>query len=168
MEVSEEDLPDLEKKKIKQAVVTDFILSIEIIIIALSAVVDATLTTKILVVSFVALLATVGVYGIVALIVRMDDYGYRLIRLTPEDDNFSDKVGNILVTALPWVIRGLSVVGTLVLLLVSGGIFNHNIEYIHNLLPGLPIIVKEFVLGLVVGLLAVLALNLVKSIFKRS
>src|SRR5690554_948927 len=87
LSVPEEDLPAFEKKRIKQAVLTDFILSIEIVIIALSTVVDAPLATRILVVTIVALLATVGVYGIVALIVRMDDYGYRLIQMNPEEDS---------------------------------------------------------------------------------
>ncbi len=166
LSVPEEDLPAFEKKRIKQAVLTDFILSIEIVIIALSTVVDAPLATRILVVTIVALLATVGVYGIVALIVRMDDYGYRLIQMNPEEDSFSDKVGKVLVNALPWVIKGLFVVGTLALLLVSGGIFNHNIEFIHHLIPGLPTILKEFILGLTVGLIALMALNLIKMIFK--
>src|SRR5690606_13164512 len=120
--VPEEDLPALEKTKVKQAIITDFILSIEIVIIALSTVVNEPLVTRIVVVSVVALLATVGVYGIVALIVRMDDYGYKLIRLNDRDDSFSDKVGMLLVNALPKVIKALSVVGTLALLLVSGGI----------------------------------------------
>src|SRR5690606_15158325 len=142
--VTEEELPAFENKRIKQAVLTDFILSIEIVIIALSTVVDTPLSTQILVVSFVALLATVGVYGIVALIVRMDDYGYRRIQMNPEDDSFSDKVGKILVNGLLWVIKGLSVVGTLALLLVSGGIFTHNIEFLHHMFPGIPAILKEF------------------------
>lgn len=167
-EVPAEELPELEKKKIKQAIVTDFILSVEIVIIALSTVVNETLTIQIATVSIVALLATVGVYGIVALIVRMDDYGYRLINLNEETDSFSDKVGLVLVNALPKIIKALSVVGTLALLLVSGGIFNHNIDFFHHLLPSLPTMLKEFLLGLVIGLVAVLLMQLVKSLFKRN
>lgn len=166
LEVAEHDLPEFEKKRVKQAVLTDFILSIEIIIIALSTVVSQPLLTQIIVVSVVALLATVGVYGIVALIVRMDDFGYRLIKLNPEKDTFSDKVGQVLVEGLPWVIKGLSVIGTLALLLVSGGIFNHNISMLHDLFPGLPAIVKELLLGLAMGLLALALMNLSKAIFK--
>ena len=71
---------EAEKTKIRSAIVTDFILSVEIVIIALSTVLEAPLATQILTVSVVAILATVGVYGIVALIVRMDDAGYRLIK----------------------------------------------------------------------------------------
>lgn len=167
LSVPEEKLPELEKKKIKQAIVTDFILSIEIVIIALSAVVNEPLATRILVVSVVALLATVGVYGIVALIVRMDDYGYRLINLNDRTDSFSDKVGHVLVNALPKIIKALSVVGTLALLLVSGGIFSHNIEFFHHLLPSFPSLLKDFILGLLIGLVALLLLKLMKKLFKR-
>ncbi len=165
-EIPKEELPELEKKKIKQAIVTDFILSIEIVIIALSTVVNETLTIRIVTVSVVALLATVGVYGIVALIVRMDDYGYRLIRLNDRDDSFSDKVGGVLVNALPHIIKALSIVGTLALLLVSGGIFNHNIDYLHHLFPGIPSL-KDFLVGLVIGFAAVFLMKLVKRLFKR-
>ncbi|MBR9853092.1 MAG: DUF808 domain-containing protein [Algicola sp.] len=166
-DIPEEDFPELEKKKIKQAIVTDFILSIEIVIIALSTVVNETLTIQIATVSVVALLATVGVYGIVALIVRMDDYGYRLINLNDETDSFSDKVGMVLINALPKIIKALSIVGTLALLLVSGGIFSHNIEFFHHLFPGLPSLIKDFILGLGIGFVAVLLLQLIKKLFKR-
>tara|TARA_R110002012_G_scaffold56123_2_gene143614 strand:+ start:710 stop:1579 length:870 start_codon:yes stop_codon:yes gene_type:complete len=167
IDIPEEALPELEKKKIKQAIITDFILSVEIVIIALSTVVNEPLTIRIATVSVVALLATVGVYGVVALIVRMDDYGYRLIRLNDRDDSFSDKVGGVLVNALPKIIRALSVVGTLALLLVSGGIFTHNIEFFHHLFPGLPTLLKDFIFGLVIGFIALFLLKLVKKLFKR-
>jgi predicted DNA repair protein MutK len=156
----------LEKTKIKQAILTDFILSIEIVIIALSTVVEEPISTQILVVSTVAVLATIGVYGIVALIVRMDDYGRKLIKWKKGNDGLSDKIGRFLVRALPWVIKILSVVGTLALLLVSGGIFNHNIEFLHNLLPVLPAFVKDFLVGLLVGSVAVLLMWVFKKVFK--
>ncbi|MER3317853.1 MAG: DUF808 domain-containing protein [Allomuricauda sp.] len=168
IDIPEEELPELEKQKIKQAIITDFILSIEIVIIALSAVVNESLTIQIATVSVVALLATVGVYGIVALIVRMDDYGYRLINLNEQTDSFSDKVGKVLVKALPKIIKGLSIVGTLALLLVSGGIFNHNIEFFHHLFPSLPALLKDFIFGLVIGFVALLLMKLVKKLFKRN
>lgn len=166
-DIPKEKLPELEKEKIKQAIITDFILSIEIVIIALSTVVNESLTIQIATVSVVALLATVGVYGIVALIVRMDDYGYKLINLNEQTDSFSDKVGKALVKALPKIIKGLSIVGTLALLLVSGGIFNHNIEFFHHLFPSLPSLLKDFILGLVIGFVAVFLMKLVKKLFKR-
>ena len=90
VELTKSEILDIEKSKIKSAIITDFILSVEIVIIALGTVIGQPLLTQILVVSFVALIATVGVYGIVALIVRMDDFGYRLIKLNPEDKIVSD------------------------------------------------------------------------------
>jgi predicted DNA repair protein MutK len=144
---------DNEKEKIKSAVVTDFILSIEIVIIALGSVVEENLTIQVITVATVALLATVGVYGIVALIVRMDDAGYKLIKKS-DDKGFFSGLGHVLVKALPVMIKILGAVGTVALILVSGGIFVHNIDYLHHFLPQLPATVKEFGIGLVVGLIA--------------
>lgn len=151
---TDEDSVDMEKKKVKSAITTDFILSIEIVIIALASVLDKSFTIQIITVSVVALIATIGVYGIVALIVRMDDAGYRLIKYSKED-NLLRTLGNILVKALPIVIKALSVIGTIALILVAGGIFIHNIDYLHHILPNIPSIVNEFIIGLIAGLLAV-------------
>jgi predicted DNA repair protein MutK len=129
-------------------------------------VVGKPLITQILVVSAIAVLATIGVYGIVALIVRMDDVGCRLINWQDGDDGLSDRIGRFLANALPRVIKALSVVGTLALLLVSGGIFNHNLEFMHHVLEDIPSLLKDFRVGLVVGSLAVLLLGLVKKLFK--
>lgn len=168
VEFTEEEILALEKQKIKSAITTDFILSVEIVIIAMSTVVDKPLSTQIGVVSVIALIATVGVYGIVGLIVRMDEFGYKLIAVNEDLDSFSDKVGRLLVNALPWVIRFLGVVGTLALLLVSGGIFAHNIDFFHHLLESWPAIVKEFVIGLVVGILVMIPVMIFKKIRKKS
>lgn len=157
---------DLEKTKIKSAVTTDFILSVEIVIIALGSVLDKSLTLQILTVSVVALLATVGVYGIVALIVRMDDAGFSLIRRHP-NKGFHYTLGNSLVKSLPIIIKLLAVVGTIALLLVAGGIFLHNIDYFHHLLPGLPAILKEFLIGLIVGVVVVLLVSGVHAVFRN-
>ena len=119
--------------------------------------------TQILTVSVVALIATVGVYGIVALIVRMDDAGYKLMK-NASPSSFRCKFGSFLVAALPWIIKGLAVIGTLALLLVSGGIFVHNIDFFHHLLPGLPSIVKEFAIGLIIGAAVVGIVNLFKKV----
>ncbi|SFU40091.1 hypothetical protein SAMN05216480_102266 [Pustulibacterium marinum] len=159
-----------EKSKIKAAISTDFILSLEIVIIALASVPqDATLGVQIVTVTVVALLATVGIYGIVALIVRMDDAGIKLIDRS-NDTGFRSKLGHFLVRALPVVIRILSVVGTIALILVSGGIFVHNVEYIHHMLPSVPSIVKEIALGLIAGLIALGVITGVKKlihVFKK-
>ena len=169
VELTKSEILDIEKSKIKSAIITDFILSVEIVIIALGTVIGQPLLTQILVVSFVALIATVGVYGVVALIVRMDDFGYRLIKLNPEDKSVSDFFGKLLVNALPLVIKSLSVIGTIALLLVAGGIFIHNIEQLHHFLEVLPSIIRDFVVGLLVGvvvLLIVMGLKKIISIIK--
>jgi len=149
-----QDGVEAEKAKVKSAVMTDFILSVEIVIIALGTVLEEPLSIQILTVSVVALLATIGVYGIVALIVRMDDMGYKLIK-SSNDKGFFGGLGQLLVKSLPLIIRFLSVIGTIALILVSGGIFVHNIEFLHHLLPALSSIVKEFAIGLTAGLVAV-------------
>lgn len=157
---------NLEKTKIKSAVTTDFILSVEIVIIALGSVLDKSLTLQILTVSVVALLATVGVYGIVALIVRMDDAGLSLMKRYP-NKGFRYTLGNLLVKSLPIIIKLLAFVGTIALLLVAGGIFVHNIDYLHHLLPGLPVIIKEFLIGLIAGIVVVVLVLGVKLVFGK-
>lgn len=152
-----------EKAKIKSAIVTDFILSVEIVIIALGTVLDKTLTIQLITVSVVAFLATIGVYGIVALIVRMDDAGYKLIK-NAQDKGLGATFGHLLVKLLPAVIKALSVVGTVALILVSGGIFVHNITYLHHFLPQIPAVIKEIILGFVAGLMVVAVLSGVKKI----
>jgi uncharacterized protein len=141
-----------EKIKIKSAVTTDFILSIEIVIIALGAVIDSNLVTQIITVSLVSLLATVGVYGLVALIVRMDDIGFKLIKRSG-GSGMKWKFGHLLIKALPVIIKILGFVGTIALLLVSGGIFLHNIKFLHHGFPQLPEIVNEFIAGVGGGLI---------------
>lgn len=158
-----ENSSEQEKTKVKSAITTDFILSVEIVIIALGTVLDKSLTIQILTVSVVAILATIGVYGIVALIVRMDDAGFKLIKRS-NDKGFLAVLGHLLVKSLPVVIKFLGVVGTIALILVSGGIFVHNIDYLHHFMPQLPSMVKEIVLGLVAGLLVVGVVNLVKKV----
>ena len=164
---SKKDILELEKEKIKSAILTDFILSVEIVIIALGTVINEPLTTQIGVVTVVALLATVGVYGIVALIVRMDEFGLRLINLNEENNSFSEKVGRFFVNALPVVIKSLAVIGTIALLLVSGGIFVHNVPFLHHIFPSIPSILVEFVIGLVVGFVVLLLIKGIKKIFKK-
>lgn len=165
-DLSEAEILAIEKERVKSAIVTDFILSIEIVIIALGTVITETLTKQILVVSIIAIVATVGVYGIVALIVRMDEVGYKLIKRSKKEKSFSKSLGNILVLALPKVIKSLSVIGTIALLLVAGGIFVHNIGFLHHLLPQVPSIIVEFGVGLAVGFICLLVVMGIKKIFK--
>lgn len=166
-EITKEEALTLEKDKIKSAIVTDFILSVEIVIIALGTVTEEPLLTQVLVVSLIALVATVGVYGLVALIVRMDEFGTKLINLNEKENSISDTIGHFLVSALPKVVKALSVIGTLALLLVSGGIFVHNLEYLHHLLENIPTLLGEFLAGLVVGILVLLIVKLFTEIWKK-
>lgn len=155
-----------EKAKISSAIKTDFILSLEIVIIALGTAMEKQhpLITQILSVTFVAIIATVGVYGIVALIVRMDDAGFYLMKKS-NNKGFLSSLGGVLVKALPIVIKGLAVIGTIALLLVSGGIFLHNIEFVHHLIPNsIPSTIAEFGVGITFGLVAVLLITGFKKI----
>ncbi|MFD1771154.1 DUF808 domain-containing protein [Sphingobacterium suaedae] len=164
IEENKENDSAAEKAKIKSAVTTDFILSVEIVIIALGTVLDRSLTIQIITVSVVALLATIGVYGIVALIVRMDDAGYRLIKRSG-DKGIVSKFGHSLVRSLPVIIKALAVIGTVALLLVSGGIFAHNIDYLHHIFPTIPSFVKELAFGLLAGIVVVAVVTAVKKIY---
>ena len=166
-QLNEEEILAFEKEKIKSAVVTDFILSVEIVIIALGTVIGKPISSQIIVVSVIALIATVGVYGVVALIVRMDEAGLRLIKMSTSERSFAKTLGTILVQALPKVIKSLSVIGTIALLLVAGGIFAHEIPFLHNLIPQIPSIITEFIIGLVVGLLVLIMVTLVKKIIHK-
>jgi predicted DNA repair protein MutK len=171
-EIIEDEKSDeeLEKSKVKSAITTDFILSIEIVIIALGTVLEENhpFITQILVTSLVAFIATVGVYGIVALIVRMDDAGFKLIKKS-NDKGFFGKLGHLLVKALPIVIKALGVIGTIALIMVAGGIFAHRIEFLHHILPSWSSnevlnILKELILGLAGGLLAVALFTMGKGV----
>ncbi|MEO1937794.1 MAG: DUF808 domain-containing protein [Sulfurimonas sp.] len=154
IELSEEELLKAEEKKVNSAIRTDFILSIEIVIIALGTVMEQPLLIQIIAVTVVAFLATVGVYGIVALIVRMDDFGFALIQKADDESSLLHKLGRILVVSLPKVIRALTVIGTFAMLLVAGGIFMHNIHQLHKLLHFMPSLLGEMLVGLVVGSIA--------------
>jgi predicted DNA repair protein MutK len=164
---TEEEMLKLEKSKIKSAITTDFILSVEIVIIALSTVLDESLMMQIMVVSVVAIIATVGVYGIVALIVRMDDLGMKMILKSDGKKGILKTIGIFLVKALPVIVRSLAVIGTLALLLVAGGIFVHNIHFIEELFHPFPSILGEFITGIVVGAIALALFELFKFIFLK-
>ena len=166
-EISEEEVLKMEKEKIRSAILTDFILSVEIVIIALGTVENESLTLRILVVTLIALIATVGVYGLVALIVRMDEFGAKLIAYNDEENTISDKIGVFLVYALPKVIKSLSVIGTIALLLVSGGIFVHNIHFLHGIFNNIPSIIVEFIIGLLAGIVVLFFIKISNMIWKK-
>lgn len=160
--------PIAEKAKIKSAITTDFILSVEIVIIALGSVIDESLPIQILTVTVVSLIATGGVYGFVAIIVRMDDAGFKLIKRY-DNKGLLSTLGHGLVKLLPLIIKFFGVVGTLALILVSGGIFVHNIAPLHHMLPHLPVTIKEALVGLAAGFITlgvVLSVKKLVSLFR--
>jgi uncharacterized protein len=166
VESAERDDRQAEKAKVKSAITTDFILSVEIVIIALGTVLENSLVTQILTVSVVSVLATVGVYGLVALIVRMDDIGFKLIKSANRKGLWA-KLGFLLVKMLPLIIKFFSIVGTIALILVSGGIFAHNIGFLHHFLEQLPIWLKELLIGLGGGFVALAIVKGFKKLFLR-
>ena len=123
------DLVAFEKEKIKGAVRTDFILSAEIIVIALGATATATLLQRSLVLSILAIGITIGIYGLVAGIVKIDDLGLHMME---KDGDFTQKVGKILFAAAPKLMKFLSIAGTLAMFLVGGGILVHGINFLHH------------------------------------
>tara|TARA_R110002020_G_scaffold114593_2_gene263394 strand:+ start:2391 stop:3266 length:876 start_codon:yes stop_codon:yes gene_type:complete len=167
VEYTEAEILAMEKEKVKSAILTDFILSVEIVIIALGTVVKEPIATQIMVVSVIAIIATVGVYGIVALIVRMDELGTKLIGLNKGEKSFTTVIGNFLVRALPKVIKSLAFIGTVALILVAGGIFVHNVDFLHHFLDQLPSILQEFVVGLIVAALTVILVKSAIWIWKK-
>lgn len=116
------DMVAFEKDKIRGAIRTDFILSAEIIAITLGTVAAATFTTQVLVLSAIALAVTLGVYGLVAGIVKLDDLG---LALTKRNSAALQKVGDGLLWLAPWLMKTLSVVGTAAMFMVGGGILTH-------------------------------------------
>ena len=127
------DLVALEQDKIKGAVRTDFILSAEIIVITLGTVADAPFATQVAVLVGIALLMTVGVYGLVAGIVKLDDAGLSSAGATATrcSPGSAPPRGGIL-RAAPWLMKGLSVAGTAAMFLVGGGILVHGIPALHH------------------------------------
>ncbi|QPF75529.1 DUF808 domain-containing protein [Roseateles sp. DAIF2] len=121
------DLVALEEDKIKGAVRTDFILSAEIIAITLGTVAGSDFTTRLLVLTSIALLMTVGVYGLVAGIVKLDDAGLALSRKPA-----TRGLGQAILTAAPWLMKALSVAGTAAMFLVGGGILTHGLPWLHG------------------------------------
>lgn len=121
-----------EKEKIKGAIRTDFILSAEIIVIALGTVAGASFGIQVAVLSGIALVMTIGVYGLVAGIVKLDDLGLWLLK--PEFNKVFRKMGAGILKLAPWLMKGLSVAGTIAMFLVGGQIIVHGIPFIHHLL----------------------------------
>jgi predicted DNA repair protein MutK len=126
------DLVALEKDKIKGAIRTDFVLSAEIIAITLGTVQQSPWTTQLAVLSGVAVIMTVGVYGLVAGIVKIDDLGLYLSRLPVRGSAWKQRLGLWLLDAAPWLMKALSVLGTAAMFLVGGGILSHGLPFVHH------------------------------------
>lgn len=154
MQNTQTDLVALEQEKIKGAIRTDFILSAEIIVIALGVVADAAITQRVLVLSIIAILMTLGVYGLVALIVKMDDIGLWLMQRNGQRliAHAIRKFGYGLVNIVPYLMRLLSVLGTAAMFLVGGGIIAHGVAPLHGLITQYP--QWSWLLNATTGLLA--------------
>lgn len=160
--IAAQDPKTFERDKIKGAVRTDFILSAEIVAITLGIVADAPLLNQVLVLSGIALVVTIGVYGLVGVIVKLDDVGYWLAE---KPGAVARSVGKGLLVVAPWLMKSLSIIGTLAMFLVGGGIVVHGISPLHHAiehaaaahgavvqatLPMLANLVLGFVIGLAV------------------
>ena len=182
------DLVAFEKAKVKGAVRTDFVLSAEIVTIALGTVQASPFPTQLTVLVGLSLLMTVGVYGLVAGIVKLDDLGSLLSRRSAVADGFVGKVqgalGIAIVSAAPWLMKALSVAGTIAMFLVGGGILAHGLpmarDLIHHLVesvanrPGigatLAVVLPplfNLILGVVIGSLILAVVMLVQRMRKK-
>ncbi|MDD2940139.1 MAG: DUF808 domain-containing protein [Acinetobacter harbinensis] len=178
----ETDLAAFEKDKIKGAIRTDFILSAEIVVISLGTVATATFLGKVLVLSIIAVVMTVGVYGFVAMIVKIDDLG---LYLTQQASNFKQSLGRGLLAFAPKLMKTLTIVGTIAMFLVGGGIINHAVPLLHHLtaesvdhiehIPSIGNIIGpltptliNFVLGFVAGLLVLGLVQIIKKFWPKS
>ncbi|MDF2776844.1 MAG: hypothetical protein K0S90_367 [Enterobacteriaceae bacterium] len=167
--IAKQDPKQYERDKVKGAIRTDFILSAEIVAITLGIVADAPLLNQVLVLSGIAVLVTLGVYGLVGIIVKLDDMGYWLVE---RPGALAKTVGKGLLVVAPWLMKVLSIVGTLAMFLVGGGIVVHGIAPLHHaiehfaaeqgavLAATLPTL-ANLVLGFIIGLIVV---GLVKGI----
>lgn len=171
------DLVAHEKDKIKGAIRTDFILSAEIIVITLGTVAGADFTRQLTVLTSIALLMTVGVYGLVAAIVKLDDAGLYLSRLPGEGPlrRLKRALGRGILRAAPWLMKFLSIAGTLAMFLVGGGILVHALPALeHALQSVLPAgglgtvagLAAHALVGVVVGALVLAAVSLVKALLR--
>lgn len=128
----EKQILHLEKQKIKGAIRTDFILSAEIIIIILNIVLDQPVLTRIFVLCIAGFLITVGIYGVVALILKLDDLGYWII-VKKQKQKYWFSIVNGLIHSAPYLMRFLSLFGTIAMFLVGGGIILHNIALFYEI-----------------------------------
>jgi uncharacterized protein len=161
------DLLTIERDKIKGAIRTDFILSAEIIVITLGSVAKASFPTQVIVLIGISLLMTVGVYGLVAGIVRLDDAGFALMR---QASSPAQAAGRFVVKMTPYLMKALSVAGTAAMFLVGGGILTHGIPALHHLLEQVVDAVGQggaMAFNALAGLAAGLAVVMVVALVRR-
>ncbi|WP_297198520.1 DUF808 domain-containing protein [uncultured Pluralibacter sp.] len=170
--LSGQDPKTFERDKVKGAVRTDFILSAEIVAITLGIVADAPLLNQVLILSGIAVLVTIGVYGIVGVIVKLDDMGYWL---ADRQSALAKGVGKGLLVLAPWLMKILTIVGTLAMFLVGGGIVVHGIAPLHHIIEhyaagfgglvesALPALCN-LVLGLALGMVLLGVVNLIAKL----
>lgn len=167
--MASQDPREFERDKVKGAIRTDFILSAEIVAITLGIVADAPLLNQVLILSGIALLVTIGVYGLVGIIVKLDDMGYWLVEKRAA---LAQALGKSLLFIAPWLMKVLSVVGTLAMFLVGGGIVVHGIAPLHHaveniaqgnsaLLAALLPMLANLVLGFIIGAVVLSAVKVV-------
>ena len=173
-------LVDFEKDKIKGAIRTDFILSAEIIVIALNSVAQASFTKQVITLVVLSILFTVGVYGLVAGIVKLDDTGLYLQRR----GGAFKALGGLFLVSAPYLMKLLSVLGTAAMFLVGGGILTHGWPLLHHLIEdiahklgtigGIGFILEKItptlldgVVGMLVGLIAVVIVTTISRLFKK-
>ena len=178
----ETDMATFEKDKVKGAIRTDFILSAEIVVISLGTVAVATFSTKVMVLSVIAILMTVGVYGFVAMIVKIDDLG---LYLTQQASSFKQTIGRGLLAFAPKLMKTLTIVGTIAMFLVGGGIISHGVPLLHHFTEGsvdyaehIPTVgsilgaltptLINLVIGFVAGLIVLVIVSLIKKVWPSS
>lgn len=144
-----------EKEKIKGAIRTDFVLSAEIIVITLGTVATASLINQVIVLIFISLIMTIGVYGLVAFIVKLDDFGLILVKKR----NPFKKIGILLTGAAPILMKTLSLLGTIAMFLVGGSIISHGIPSLHYKTQNLTLLMSlgiDFIIGILSGAIVVI------------
>ncbi|MDD7425764.1 MAG: DUF808 domain-containing protein [[Actinobacillus] rossii] len=156
IDVHQEPKTESEKDKIKGAIRTDFILSAEIIIIALGAMQEADTLTRVLTLCALGIGITIFVYGLVGLIVKLDDIGLWLLQ---KKQNMSQQIGKFLIFIMPWFMKSLAVIGTIAMFLVGGSIFVHYLPAVHHFVESLHIpsavsFLADLGVGLIIGLIA--------------
>lgn len=177
---SDAEIEKKEKEKIKGAIRTDFILSAEIIVISLGAVSSAPFLNQIMVMVFIAVAMTLGVYGLVAGIVRADDVGLYLNKLPGKSTSMRlvRGFGGAIVNLAPWLMKTLSVVGTVAMFLVGGSILSHGIPFMHSLIDTLAyghksvvsILItstSDLLVGIITGAIVLTAVTIGKKLFKK-